>query len=665
MNIKITFNWLLEYLDTDATPQELQKYLSLCGPGIERLEKHDDDWVMDIEITSNRVDAASVFGVAQEAQAVLTQFGKKAKLKSNPLKELRITNDKIRIESRELPLTIHLKDNEFAPRIIALALSGVAIGPSPELIKKRLEICGERAINNVIDISNYMRIALGQPCHIFDYDSVGDHTMIIRRSRKGEKITTLDRDEVVLPGDDIVIEDGEGKLIDQPGIMGAFNSSVTNKTKNIILLVPVFNGSMVRRTAMLTGKRSNAVSYFEKHIDSERAEAATIFALDLLQKNAGAKVSSKLIDIYPNPQKQNTINVDYAFVLKRIGVDISINTSKQILKNLGFEVNVAGNQLHITVPFWRARDIEIPEDIVEEIARIYGYHNLPSTLPPLAYIPQPKEVEELFAYQSKIKYFLRHLGLHESLNYSMVSKKTIEDMGLRTENHLSLANTISEELQYMRISLLPSLTKNILDNEGKRDVLQFFEIAKVYYPTAGDLPKEVYKLGIATNTSFDDLKGIMEALLGELRITNYELRIGNVPMFAKYVQVDFVVNGGVVGSIGKLTSPMQSVYGIKNPVYLAGFDLLSLIEHARVIPVYKPINPYATIKLDLNIKEGNKSFEEIKKESYEKSTLLQDIEVVDHYKDTVTLRFHFAARDRNIKEEEAQQELEKIKQIVS
>ncbi|MGB3020016.1 MAG: phenylalanine--tRNA ligase beta subunit-related protein, partial [Microgenomates group bacterium] len=340
MNIKITYNWLLEYLDTDADPYEIQKYLSLCGPGVERIEKVSTkggltDYVFDIEITSNRVDMASVFGIAQEAQAILPQFGKKAKLRQNPLTELRFKWIE-KFSGEALPLILKVEDKKFAERLIVVALSNVTIQPSDKLIKERLEMCDERSLNNVVDISNYMRIAIGQPCHIFDYDEVKKHTMIVRESTKGEKIMTLDKETVTLPGKDIVIADGEGNLIDQPGIMGGFNSSIQKKTKNIILLIPVFNGAMVRRTAMLTGKRSNAVAYFEKNIDDDRAESATVYCLNLLKQYAGAKQASPIEDYHPTPSKKKIIEVDHQFIESRIGIKIKPAECKRILENLGF-----------------------------------------------------------------------------------------------------------------------------------------------------------------------------------------------------------------------------------------------------------------------------------------------------------------------------------------
>lgn len=670
MNIKITYQWLLEYLDTDADAYEIQRYLSLCGPGVERVDKVIStsgvpDYVFDIEVTTNRVDMASVFGIAQEAQAILPRFGKKAVLKQNPLTELRL-KWKHQFSGDALPLTVDVTDASFASRLITVVLSNVTIGPSPALIRERLELCGERSLNNVIDISNYLRIAIGQPCHIFDYDQIKHHHMIVRESKKGEVIITLDKESVTLPGGDIVIADGAGNLIDQPGIMGGFNSSVQQGTKRIVLFVPVFNGALVRRTAMLTGKRSNAVAYFEKNIDDDRSESAAVYALSLLAQHAGATQSSEVNDYRPTKPVKKTLDVTLEFITSRIGIEIAAPECVEILNNLGFHATYQQGKkvIHCVVPESRMRDISIPEDIVEEIARIYGYHNLPNVITPMVYVPQPRDFRQLFEIQHTIKLHLKHLGLHESMNYSMISKQLIERMNLMVEHHLRVANAISEELEYMRTSLLPSLVENLRLNQGKKDVLRFFEIAKVYYPQDGDLPKEIYKVAIATNTSFADLKGIVESLLRELHIANYVLKKAKIHIFSADEVVDFVVNDRIIGSVGKLSTQLQHANGLKSSAYLASFDLQSLIDFSAATGRYTPVNQFGTVKLDMNVSTSY-PYQDIERIARTTSKLLTQIEYCGTYKDRHTIRLYFSSRSKNLTEDEAQRELSKINAALS
>lgn len=623
MNIKITYNWLLDYLETDASPYELQKYLSLSGPSIEKVEKITDDYIFDIEIISNRIDTASVIGIAQEAAAILPLFGKKAKLKINPFEKYQFKN--LKIKDKKYDLKVKIEKDSLCSRFSAIVIENVKIGASPSFIQKRLQAAGIKVINNVVDISNYLMMTFGQPVHIFDFDEIKKGLMIMRESKKGEKIITLDKKEVVLPGGDIVIEDGEGRLIDLCGIMGGLNSSVTDKTKNVLLFVQTYNKEKIRKTTMTTGVRTVAATFFEKGLDEERVEMTLVFGVELLEKYAFGKTASKVFDIFKNPYKEKKIKTSYFFFERKIGVKIDKKIIKNILLNLGFKIEEKDDEIIASVPFYRKYDISIPEDLVEEVARIYGYNNLPNSFSPPVLVYQPESYEKFFNLSLKIKYFLKHLGLNEVINYSMISKKMIEDWGEDPKNYLKISNTISEEIEYMRQSLLPSLFKNIKDNQGKKEVLRFFEIAKVYHPRKNDLPEERYKLGIAVNTDYFDLKGIVEGLLKELNIDNFDFQIKE-----------------------------------KEGVFMVEIEVDDLIKNYRQIALYKPINPYAVIKLDktFDLSESLK-YKDIK-EKAAKSKLVQKIEVVSLYKNKLTLRFYFSDSTKNLTEDEAKMELERI-----
>ncbi|KKP52411.1 MAG: Phenylalanine-tRNA ligase beta subunit [Candidatus Roizmanbacteria bacterium GW2011_GWA2_33_33] len=282
------------------------------------------------------------------------------------------------------------------------------------------------------------------------------------------------------------------------------------------------------------------------------------------------------------------------------------------------------------MPSWRANDIDIPEDIIEEVARVYGYHNIPSILQPIVYVDQPKEMEDVFVFQNRIKIFLKHLGLNEVINYSMISKDTIEDSGLKIKDHLRLLNSISEDIEYLRISLLPSLKKNIKENQGKKDVLKFFEIGKVYIPVGNkdlcSLPQEIYRLGIAVNTDYYDLKGIIEAVYKELNIEQL-----------------------LIPEINE-----------KDGVFMTEIDFQSLINNCQLVPKYKPLHPYAIIKLDKTFEiQPHTTYAVVRQKAF-KSKLLQKIEVVTLYRNKLTLRFYYSSPDRNITEEEAKEELNRV-----
>ncbi|MBI4226183.1 phenylalanine--tRNA ligase subunit beta [Candidatus Roizmanbacteria bacterium] len=666
MNLKITHDWLLEYLDTDAAPSEIQKYLSLCGPSVEKVTKIDDDYVYDIEITSNRVDTASVFGIAQEALAILPQFAKRAKLKFNPLKKYRFENlpsgyDRTKMVNK---LIINIQEKNICPRFTALVLNNIQIKKSPKFVQSRLQLCGIKSINNVVDISNYLMIAFGQPVHIFDYERISKSTMNMRLSRKGEKIVTLDGKVITLPGDDIVIEDGDKKLIDLCGIMGGLNSSVTGNTNTVVLFVQTYNPQKVRETSMSTGQRTLAAAYFEKGLDEERVEPTTVYGVELLQVYAGAKIASTLYDIYPAPYKSKKISISLDEVNKKVGIKFSINNVVEILTSLEFTYHIGTNRakMILEVPSYRSRDVSIKEDLIEEIARIYGYYNLPNNIQPTVYIKQPKDIEQFFKLQSRVKNFLKDLGLHEIMNYSMISKELINKLGLSISDHLRVKNTISEEIEYMRRYITSSLIKTLQENEGKREILKFFEIAKGYKPRKNDLPLEYYQLSIATNTSINDLKGIIETLFRELNIEDYSVRAASFDIFEPKIQGEIRINNRWVGKFGQLKTIYKIENELKSEAYIAYFKFEELIKDAKMLARYKPISPYSVIKLDLTFEQDAKRpFLNIKEEAFKTSKLLKKIEFVGTFKNKATLRFYFSSSDRNISEDEAKKELEKIK----
>jgi len=625
MNIKITHNWLLEYLDTDATPNEIQKYLSLCGPAIESITKMDADYVYDIEITSNRIDSASVFGIAQEAASILPMFGKKAKLKTNPLTDFKF--DKSQVKQNDPLLKIDITDSKLISRFVALVFDNVNLKPSPAPILERLKAVGVKTINNIVDISNYLMIELGQPIHMFDYDLIKDHQMIMKESKKGETIVTLDKNKVTLPGGDIVIEDKKEHLIDLCGIMGGLDSAINEKTKKVVLFVQTYNKTKIRRTNMLTGIRTIASTYFEKGLDEERVEATTIIASRLIKKNSQAKQISSIIDIYPNKYQPLIIKTTVSKINKLIGIVLPKEKIISILENLGFQTKLLNDSLSVIVPPSRKNDVFIEEDLIEEVARIFGYHNIPSKLQNPTYVKQPKDMENIFIFQNKIKLLLKHLGLNEVINYSMVSKKQLEELALDPKKHLRLTNSLSLDIEYLRTSLIPSLIKNIKDNEGKKEKLKLFEIAKIYLPKDNDLPNEVYKIGIATNTDYLDLKGIVESIYKELNIED----------------------------------EVSELIETKDGIYITEIDFNKLIRLSRSFPSYKPLHPYSVIKLDKTFKIGSNSTYAIIKKLAEKSKLLQKIEFISLFENKMTLRFYYSCPIRNITEEEAKLELEQIK----
>ncbi|MBU1931350.1 phenylalanine--tRNA ligase subunit beta [Patescibacteria group bacterium] len=506
MNILIPHSWLLEYLETKAPPKKLAECLSLCGPSFESVNRVGADWIYDIEVTTNRVDLMSVMGIAREAAAILPQFGIKARFKPPVLPEITKSNQ----------FKINLTDsNRLCQRIMAVVIDNINLGPSPEKIRRRLEATGMRALNNTIDVTNYVMREIGQPTHVFDYDRLKSKQLILRLSKPGEKIVSLENKSYKLPGGDIVIDDGSGEIIDLPGIIGTANSVITPKTKRALLFLETNDPIKMRQTSMTLGIRTDAATLNEKGVDPELAPIALKRAVQLIKELTGGQVASRVYDIYHKPLKTKTINTPLQLIKERLGIDISNKKITSILAPLGLKSqSQSKDKLLIAIPSWRHKDINISEDIVEEVARIYGYHRLPSEI---MATPIPTNYpDENFVLEHQIKTWLAGMGLMELYTNSLINQPLAKMSQFKVTDHLKIKNALSADWLYLRRSLIPSHWQAIKNNpDGK---LQFFEIAHVYHPKKNALPQEELQLIISSNQDYLSLKGIVEALLNKLHL---------------------------------------------------------------------------------------------------------------------------------------------------
>jgi len=653
MNIKITHSWLLEYLETDATPLEIQKYLSLCGPSVERIEEVNGETVYDIEITSNRIDTASVLGIAREAAAILPMFGKKAILKKRLLKTPEVPSSSVPIEI--------IDEKGICRRVLGIVMEVYEVSSAPDYIAKRVLLTGTRSINNLVDITNYVMTEIGHPTHVFDYDRIATHRLILRHAKKGEEIITLDEKKYTLDESDIVIDDGAGRVIDLPGIMGTANSVVTNETKRILFFIESNDPVSIRRTSMRYGIRTMASTINEKNPDVELAYTAFLRGIELFTEVAAAKPLSPLIDIYPNKVKTGLINTSKSFIDTKVGAAIPLKTIVSILTNLDFIVEVTnGEELSITVPTHRVSDVTIPEDIVEEVARVYGYFAISSVLQRPAYVIQPKDKENLFHYQYEVKSFLKHKGYAEVMNYSACSPMLLQAFGQKQEDYLHITNSISEDIKFLRQSLIPSLVQNIKQNEGFSPHMHLFEIAKTYIPQEKGLPQEEFMLSITVNTSFDDLKKIVTALFANLNIATEIVQGGANEFLLASVQGTVKSGNEIFGSFGQVTPQFCRNLELDKSVFAAELYFEQLMMAARKMPIYKAFSQYAHITLDLTFKKTG-SYTQIKERAFVASEKLISVALKDTYKDTITLRFVFTDPAKNLTEQEALEQLEKIK----
>lgn len=578
MNILVPYPWLKEHLQTDVSPEKLQRMLSLSGPSVERINTVDGDPVFDIEVTTNRMDMASIRGIAREAGVILPHGRKKAKLLDVPKYEPKSTE--ITHKTEDMPIKI-TNDATLCPRIMGVFMD-VKIEKSPAWLKKRLEQAGIRSLNNLIDITNYVMVELGQPLHVFDADRLGKE-MIIRESRKGEKLTTLDGKTYTLNGGDIVVDNGRGVLTDLIGIMGTENSVVTEKTKRVFLFCEHADPKHIRKTSMSHGIRTNAAQLNEKMIDPNLVVDAILRAIVLYQTAADAKLTSKILDIYSKPEKERTLRYPLSMTERYLGISIPQETQQDILVRLGCGVMKEKDVLAVRIPTFRP-DLEVPVDIVEEIARIYGYHNLPSTLMESA-IPVAYPEGTDFSAEDMVKQFLADIGLQEVYTYSAVSEALAKQSGVKPENHLRIQNPLTDEHVYMRTTLIPSLLE-VLEWNTQRKTLSVFEIANTYVTKSKALPEETLHLGVAMHLPVRNARGVVEALFSRFYLTPTfaPQTSDNVPAYAKQA-ADISCEGTSVGSFG-ITRGGVAYVDIVVP---------KLLSVARKYPEYQPISQYTPI----------------------------------------------------------------------
>ncbi len=614
MNILIPYSELKKHISTSIPASEFARCLTLSGPSVEHVVRSKDgDEVFDIEITSNRIDTASVVGIAQEAMAILPRFNHEVSWIKN------IMHDYAKSQLGEQSLlNIEIADEGIVNRLIAVVCDIDATKTTPTEIKSTLEKAGMRSINPAVDISNYIRLVLGQPVHMFDYDTIPGGAMVIRLSKKDEKIQVLDGKHYVLPGEDIVIEDKQGNLIDLAGIMGGKLSQVTAATKRIMLFVPVFDKLHIRATSMKTGARSESSSYFEKGVDSERAVPAFWHAYDLMKSIAGGMAVSKVFDYYPVEYKPQVITITGDYIRSRIGEDISTPHMTVILESLGFALQVQGDEFQVTVPFWRQYDMFEKADVVEEVARIYGYDRIGETLSPFAF----KEDSQVLAFDERyrvirmIKEHLRSSGLYEVYTYSLYGKKDMEFMGLKPTDHLEITNPISTELAYLRRSLIPSHHAVFMVSSQIKE-LSIFECANVYIPQDNDLPLEEPHLSLMSSRSFDVMKGVVQNIATLLHIRDFAfVPIKQAVRWAS-VRAAVRINNVIVGEVGMLTN-RRSYADLQLNVLIEAYDPTPQLNPVKGTPVIEDITYLFDGKRTWNdvIAHLTKKFKEIDRIEY-------------------------------------------------
>ena len=571
------------------------------------------DVVYEFELTPNRADCFSMVGLSRE-------FAVLGKAEAT-FPEVTVAEEGASIEGR---LSISIEDTELCSRFMGRLIENVTVQKSPLWLQNRLRNCGIRPINNVVDVTNYVMLELGQPMHAYDYDHLQGHSLVARKATEGEVIQTLDSNDRTLADTMLVIGDAT-RPVGVAGVMGGADSEVSTETTTVVLEAAVFNGASIRRTSRALGLRSEASGRFERGVNSEMTPLALDRAAQLLLDiTPGATVAKGVIDVYAVPKEVRTVSFTSAAVNAYLGTAIDEAEMVNILTTLSFKVEQEGDVLVATIPSWRD-DVTGMPDIAEEVARIHNYDEIQPTTP-LARI-QTGTVSPMHALVHDVKHSLAGAGLDEVITFSFMHKDSLRELLIPDTDSrhqaIPILNPISEEFPVMRTTLVPSVLETVKRNVAQKNLdLALFEIAAVYEPKAlplTELPKErMMVAGVilgkwdrqewnvpARNVDFYDVKGIIESVLAGLGIDEYDIIRSKEHYLHPGVSASITVDGVEIVRLGELHPQVANHYDVNGKAYLFEMDLEAMLQVNRKGISFTGISKFPGTSRDLAIVAPN------------------------------------------------------------
>jgi phenylalanyl-tRNA synthetase beta chain len=587
--------------DDAAGLMELSTDIPLGTPLSEALGL--DDVVFELEITPNRPDCLSLIGVAREIRAET----------GNPLKLPTVDLQESGINIRDLT-SVTIGAPDLCPRYAARVIQGVKVAESPAWLRQRLESVGIGVINNIVDATNFVLMEYGQPLHAFDYHKLAENRIVVRRARDNEQITTLDEVERELTPDMLVIADAE-KPVALAGIMGGYDSEITETTCDVLLESAYFNPLSIRATAKALGISTEASYRFERGADPGAVLAALDRAAQLIAELTGGTICDGIVDVYPGQQSLTEIQLRPERVNFVLGTTIETAEMVQILDRLGFDVDATGKVYQVVVPTFRS-DVTREIDLIEEIARVYGYDNIPTTLPK-GDIPVPAPTPKTEA-RRRIKHFLLAAGMMEAVNYSFCDPNCFDKIRLNADdplrNTLQLRNPLSPEMSVLRTTLTPGLLENAQHNRNHQiDTIALFEIGGVFVHDgeekepervtgvlAGQIGEGVYS-DPYRHPDFFDIKGLVEGMLEVCGVVDWTLQKTDAPTFHPGRNAEVLLGDRRIGVFGEVHPEVLENYDLPYKAYLFEFDLEGLADAATFAKRFEPISIYPKVARDLAI----------------------------------------------------------------
>lgn len=564
------------------------------------------DFIIEIGLTPNRPDCLSAVGIAREVAALAA-----GKLKL-PAPKLQETD-----ESTEKNVSIVIDDSEGCPRYAARMIKGVKIGPSPDWMVRRLEAVGMRSINNVVDVTNFVMMELGHPLHAFDFRQLHGGQIVVKRATEGEKFTTLDDQEHTLTAEDLMICDGE-RPVAMAGVMGGLDSEVKDDTATILLEAAYFKPTMIRRTSKRHGLHTESSHRFERGADIDMIPVALERAASLIAELADGEILAGMIDNYPQPLQPLRLKMSTEKTCKLLDIDIERDDIQRLLRSIGLEVEPGDDRdtLTVLVPSFRP-DIEREVDLIEEIARLYGYDKIPVTMPLGAIDAKLPPLNQVL--QKNLRQTMTAVGFSEAINYSFVAADSFEKIGISADDNRSttvkILNPLSADQAVMRTSLVPSLLETVARNINYRSSdLRLFELRPVFLPgeKADDCIEKLSLTAVmsgrrepegwaqdSANIDFYDLKGVVEEIIDNLSIKDVIFSSDEgQPYLHPGKSCGVKVGNSSLGFLGEVHPEVLSRFGIEQPVYLLEFDFDALLSAAGKGTQFLPLSKFPDVLRD-------------------------------------------------------------------
>ena len=670
--MRVSVEWLREHVEIDDPIDALVERLPGIGFPVEHVERVGEDTVLEIELTANRPDCMSIVGMAREIGLLL----------GRPLRAPVWTlTERGAFSSQRI--AVEIGDPEGCPRFTARVIEGVRVGPSPACVQRRLDASGIRAINNVVDITNYVMLELGQPMHAFDYDRVAGHRVVVRRARPGETLVTLDGLDRVLDEEMLVVADTQ-RAISLAGIIGGRETEIGPETTTVLLEAAYWHPPVIGRTARRLGVRTEASARFERGMDPTAPPRAQARAAALVAEWCGGRVLRGVVDVYPRPLAPRAIRLRPERAAAVLGVEIPRPEMIHILQALGCEVT-EGAAMQVRAPSFRP-DLTREEDLIEELIRIHGYERVPLTLPRGE--STPGTVAPALLADRLIREALTKSRLTEVRTLTLVPSEAAAGGGASA---VMLQNPLVADQTALRTSLLPGLLEVLATNvaRGRLEDIQIYELGRVFRPSGADLrPAEPRSLGIAmmgrwqsgwnvsadqTTVDFFSLKGVLGALLRDLGIKEWEVATPPSPEGWWHPRrvADLVLAGRRVGRFGELHPDLAGARRLPHRAYLAEVDVESLLPTAVFTRAYAGLPRYPAVERDLALVSADAlpaaRIETIIREAA--GPMLEDLELFDVYTGppvppghrSLAYRLRVRAPDRTLTADEAQEIMARIR----